>query len=69
MRQEKPLIRFSPATKTSRRCWNSDRIRSTEVWSPRMASTPPTCVKLAVQEFALVISRAMWAARSARMTP
>ena len=69
MRQEKPLIRFKPATKTSRRRWNSVRMCSTDDWSPQIASMPATCVKLAVQEFEFVISRVMCAAKSGRITP
>ena len=48
---------------------NSSFILSTEVWSPLIASMPAICVKLAVQEFELVIRRETCAARSARMTP
>ena len=44
-------------------------IRSVAVWSPRIASMPAIWVKLAVQEFELVISRATCVARSARITP
>ena len=44
-------------------------MRSTGALIAAQASMPAICVKLAVQELELVISRVICVARSARMTP
>ena len=48
---------------------NSAFIFSTEDWSPRSASMPAICVKLAVHEVSSVTAAKIGTARSGRITP